>query len=152
MTECYLKPDVCAECGGECCKNLPGAAMPEDFPGDLFTELVKAFKTGKWAVDWWEGDPREDKMELSKAYFIRPATTDSKFIYDPAWSPARCVFLADAGCELEPEKRPTGCRLLEPKHPHGHCEAHGATKQQAAIAWLPYTEIIEAAVSEAEEE
>lgn len=142
----FLNEQRCKECGGCCCQRLPGATLPEDFQEPLLESLVTAFSTGKWAVDWWEGDPT-GKNKISMAYFIRPATKGNEGkIKDPSWG-GECVFLTENGCILSPEDRPAGCRLLEPKPKEEACKVHGATKQKCAIAWIPYTEIIDKAIT-----
>lgn len=146
MARSYERPDVCGACGGNCCKSMPGAAMPSDFGSsaeEIAANLSDAFATGKWAIDWWEGDPRDDGGDdLDRAYFIRPATTGGRGLFDPSWG-GRCVFLGDAGCEIF-ERRPSGCRGLEPSPPD--CKVQHSGKQDAAIAWLPlHNEILESA-------
>ena len=132
----------CAECGGKCCKGCPGCAWPEDFKEPLLDSLVAAFRSEKWAIDWWEGDPRDGVDELSHGYFVRPAVCDAEGIFDPTWG-GPCVFLTESGCELPPDVRPKNCRMLEAKTKD--CQYHGEhdkPKQDAAIAWIPYQAII----------
>ena len=127
MTE-YVNEEMCAACGGQCCKRLPGIASPEDFSLPDTTQLIEALKSGKWAVDWWEGN--------NPLYFVRPATKDAiGELFDPSWG-GECVFLTEKGCSLPHDQRPSGCRLLEPKEPH--CIAHGAGKEEAGLAWEKY--------------
>ncbi len=137
----YLNAEICKECQGECCKSLPGACLPNDFTEPILISLVKAFESGKYAVDWWERDPRPDKDEISRGYFIRPAIKGAKNLFDPSWGNKICIFLTDEGCELNYDERPAGCRALEPKEDF-RCISHGADKQEASIAWIPYHEDI----------
>ena len=140
MKKNFLNPEICKKCGGKCCKAMPGSAYPEDFKEPLFESLLSAFKSGNWAIDWWEGDPREGKEEVDVAYYIRPRTKDNDALFDPSWG-GECIFLNNNGCILKPEERPQSCRLLEPQE-NGECIHHGNIKRGAAIAWLPYTDII----------
>lgn len=91
LSGCYLKPEICALCGGACCRHMPGAAFPTDF-GSPFNprKLDEAIGSGYWAIDWWEGDPRIKKDELGRAYFVR-ARVKGKPIIDPSWG-GECVF------------------------------------------------------------
>ena len=133
----FIDKVTCTECGGECCKNLPGACLPSDFglPGS-FTKLDKAFESGRYCIDWWEGDPREGKTEYEHGYFVRPATKNRIGTkYDPSWG-GECNFLTENNCELEPNDRPSVCQNLEPIR-EDDCIAH-IDRQYAAIAWLPY--------------
>lgn len=140
----YINKQLCMECGGGCCKSLPGCALPEDFGPDILKGLTEAFQSNKWAIDWWEGDPT-GKHKIDKAYFIRPRIKGIETIFYCAWS-GQCTFLSDKGCTLSHESRPSECRLLEPNE--GDCISHGATKREAAIIWLPYHDIIHKAVEQ----
>lgn len=130
---------ICTDCGGACCKHLPGSAYPEDFGND-FEQVKAALATGRWAIDWWDGDPRNGKDELGSANFVRPAIKGYEGrLYHGAWG-GECTFLGPDGCELKSKKRPRECRLLEPQEGKGKCKMHqNCGKQDAAIAWLPFT-------------
>lgn len=138
----YDDKKTCSACGGRCCKTMPGCAYPEDF-GQALEKLDSALASGRWAIDWWEGDPRPGKDEMSKAYFVRPAVKGHEGrIYHGAWG-GECTFLGPYGCELASDERPRECRHLEPL-PEGVCEMHGdCGKQSAAIAWIPHAEALE---------
>ena len=136
MIEYYPQPELCTTCGGKCCKNIPGATRPSDFKGRQ--QIIEALRGGRYCVDWWEGDPRKRKNTLSRGYFIRPAGKGFEGrLLDPSWGGIGCTFLTDTGCSLEPEQRPTQCRLLEPDAT-GHCIDHSGGKREAAIAWLKH--------------
>ena len=131
--------NICSKCGGKCCKLMPGACYPEDFglPND-HSKLNATLSCGKYAIDWWEGDARDDFEELLKTYFVRPATKNKEgVLYDPSWG-GPCIFLSDDGCTLDADERPLNCKKLEPKE-NEKCILHdGVSKQNAAIAWIPY--------------
>jgi Fe-S-cluster containining protein len=140
MKKNYLNVELCKKCGGKCCKRFPGIAYPEDFKKPLKDSLLKAFTSGNWAIDWYEGDPT-GKDELSKAFFIRPKIKDVKELFDPSWG-GECIFLTKDGCILNPNERPKGCRMLE-SISLKNCILHAAKdKKDAAMAWLPYTKMI----------
>lgn len=132
----YYNEKICKECGGNCCKFLPGCAIPEDiiklYPEcrSLECAVEKALLSGKWSIDWYEA--RESK------YFLRPAInykrtyttglktkniphtfaglvkTGKDLIFDPAWH-GHCIFLTDKGCKLSKDYRPDQCKRLKPK-------------------------------------
>jgi len=149
VRENFLNTEICKKCGGKCCKRMPGSAYPEDFKKPLLDSLLIAFESGDWAIDWWEGDPT-DKDDLEKAYYIRPRTKDNNDLFDPSWG-GECIFLNKDGCILKPKERPQSCRLLEPKE-NGECVNHNNSKRGAAIAWLPYTDIILKAAKQIDKE
>jgi len=139
----YLNPKICKECGGACCNFFPGECYPEDFGDPLLENLIKAFESGKWAIDWWEGDPRPEEDKLERAYYIRPSLKGVNRLFDPSWG-GECIFLNNDRCILSPEERPKSCRMLEPKPKGEDCIHHDGTggKREAAIAWLPFTDVI----------
>lgn len=139
-------PEICSLCKGKCCKELPGCCFPEDFGEPLEEKAKIALASGKYAIDWWEGDPRENQEELSAAMFIRPAIKGKEGILaDPSWG-GECTFLTKMGCSLPADSRPTGCKTLEPKRINDKtlkCVGHpGSDKREAAIAWIPYQEFL----------
>lgn len=148
MAPSFEHPDLCASCGGSCCRQMPGAAMPEDFGDSLETietSLREALSSGRWAIDWWEGDPREgdprDGSErLLGAYFARPAVRGSDGLFDT--TVGTCTFLGDHGCTIF-DARPSGCRGLKPSRSFPQdCAVQHSSKRDAAIAWIPYMELL----------
>jgi hypothetical protein len=150
----YENADLCRKCGGRCCKLLPGTAHPQDFglPGENGEQKVKeALGGGRWAIDWWVGDPRDDAgaYGLRDCYFVRPATKgkDGKLL-DPSRG-GTCTFLGKNGCTIEADARPTNCKLLEPGEKE--CIYHGKVenpKQDGALEWIPYQGLLRAITEE----
>jgi len=143
----YDNPTLCTECGGKCCKKIPGPAHPSDFgcpKRGWKKNLETALQSGKWAIDWWEGDPRPGGSELYRVYYVRPATKGNEGIrFDASWG-GECTFLGDTGCTLSSEGRPTVCRLVEPKA-KGNCKYHGKykhDKRDSAIKWIPHQKLL----------
>lgn len=145
----YEDIEICKKCGGNCCKRMPGIYYPKDFGNtekEIFDNLKKAFRKGYTAVDWWDNYEDENGNEFD-AYFIRPKTKDKwEVIKDPSWG-GECIYLAENGCRLKYEDRPTVCRLLEPKS-DGKCITHSLYKKKIAEKWLPYNELIDKAIRE----
>ena len=135
MKKVILNTDLCAKCRGRCCQSLPGCAMPEDFKPNVKETVLAALVSGQFAIDWFEGDPRDGRDELDRAYFVRPATTSGRRVFDASLG-GICVFWRPSGCLLEPTDRPAGCRLVIPQ-PDQNCTCE-ITKRVAAIAWLDY--------------
>lgn len=148
----FINKAVCEKCGGACCKHAAGACLPSDFgstAGEIEQNVRAAVATGKYAIDWWEGDPRDDKDwtdpdALSRAYFVRPAHVGASHPRDPSWG-GTCVFHGPKGCALEHDKRPSVCRALEPITGPNDCKMHlkGGAKRGPAIAWIPFTDVLE---------
>ena len=141
----YSKPDSCAQCGCECCKRLPGSVHPDDVSQEQVAEMLAS---GRWAIDWWEGDPREDfdkNKELECAEYLRPAIKGMEGKRrDASWG-GECTFLTPSGCSLHETKRPRECIDLEPGEGFGdsECHTHDWSKQKIAIAWISYQHWLE---------
>jgi Fe-S-cluster containining protein len=113
----------CASCG-VCCKQIPGHYLPEDFD-DLETELPQLIEQGMVAVT---------RHAKTGVVIVRPEMIGSHRWIDPD---TRCVNLGPDGCTLE--KRPTGCRMLEPTPWVSKCRQHGTT---APDAWKAHQELL----------
>lgn len=146
--EVITNQDVCTDCGGKCCQAQPGAAYPEDFGRfrmEIKRNLTAALVTGYWCIDWWEGDAREGMRELSITEYIRPADIlHVGEIRHASWGGQCSLWTAKYGCGLKPQERPRECRMLKPRPtPGDNCITHdGTDKQAAAIAWIPYHDLI----------
>lgn len=144
----YTDEELCAACQGACCKYYAGSALPDDFESISVSALTELLSSGKWALDAWDGDPREGMSIYDEAYFIRPAHTNAIGKVIDISSGGVCVFLTPTGCELPSDKRPAGCRMLKPGK--DRCVPIGATSREAAIAWLPHTRALLEAANRAE--
>ena len=134
---------ICSGCG-KCCKAYSGCVFPHQLKEVTEESIREMIKKG-YCFDWWEGDPREDSYELSRAYFMRPQHKNAiGKITDPSWG-GECVFHSDdTGCSLSFDERPLTCQSLVPQlNRHCKLEDEGTNKKGAALAWLPYDEIIE---------
>jgi len=103
--------EVCAKCGGKCCKAMPGRCLPEDirreFPSQNTIESVKkALSSKKYQIDRWEGD--------NPKYYVRPRTKGNTEIFNFSWG-GECIFLTKTGCRLSFNRRPFQCRDLVPR-------------------------------------
>lgn len=142
----YENKAICKKCQGKCCKAYAGIAYPADFDKDLRPMIIAkriatALKSGQWAIDYWEGDLKG----IDCPRFIRPAHKNAPGkLIDPSWG-GECIFLTESGCKLEYTDRPYGCRNLEPIT--DNCKYHGIEsndqKEDAALVWIPYQDIIE---------
>ena len=141
----YEKKELCAACGGKCCKGMPGSAFPSDFGELLLDALVEKFQSGLWVIDWWEGDPRGKGYRMAQSYFVRPAIKGANALFHPSWG-GECIFLSEDGCTLPSDERPLGCKRLEPGG-HSPCMYHGDgtgknAKHEGALAWLKHQLVI----------
>lgn len=149
--------DTCRACGGQCCKTLPGAYLPEQLDE---SSLAAGLADGRFVLAWWEGDPRPDKNcfdvdcdgscprcldpeRLRRAYYVRPRNVNSPTGPFDATTLGACTLLGPAGCTLTFASRPSGCQnLLANKANPGDCTAYAVPtksfKHYAALAWVPH--------------
>lgn len=162
--------EVCKKCGGNCCKNMPGAYSPEDlFKGEEITkESIKRLimESDNLSIDRWEAD-EEYGEEL---YYIRPklvsrkpgmsdwfdlltlaigkCDSEKKVDFAIVTDNHQCYFLGENGCKLSYDQRPKNCRDLIP-NPENGCyikevkEQNMSEKLYYAKMWEPYSEMIE---------
>ncbi|MBP3917306.1 hypothetical protein [Clostridium sp.] len=133
----YEDLELCKKCGGGCCKRMGCHFSPDDFAEITYESLKSKIDEGNISIDWWEGDPTGND-KLSRAYFLR---VRNKFapIVDPSFG-GICSLLTNDGCPLPFEKRPKGGRMLIPSETGCVLEY---SKQQVAIDWLEYTDILQ---------
>lgn len=132
MKEFRKNPAICGRCGGHCCRQMPGAAVPADFDHDV-GRVIRALASGLWAIDWWEAE--------RPGYYLRPAIFGRQGeLFHRSWG-GSCVFLGPRGCRLR--RRPAQCRNLEPRA-DGECHLHGLTKRAVARAWGHWRSVFEA--------
>lgn len=149
-------PDICKKCKHPCCTSMGCEIFPVDLIkkyGEVSLEVIeKLFATGYVSLDWWEGDPRPDKSELPRGYFLRMRNVGAPIV-DPSYRGQCMLYDPDKGCKLSFENRPLGGRLLVP-HPDGECNYDGFEnsimvleypKQNIALHWFHYYDILEEA-------
>lgn len=134
---------VCAQCGGKCCKLYPGITSPEDWgapdQAQMRQRIRAALNSGDYEFDDWFGDPTKESGGEFDVRMIRPKA-QRRMGYKGEWD--RCKLLKDAGCSLPYEQRPKQCRELAPGSVTGeHCKDQ-FSKQQAAIDWMPYQDLL----------
>lgn len=139
---------ACQMCTARCCSHIPGSVFPAQLEEITANNILKLLHNG-YCVDWWENDPRPNKDELSRAYYLRPSMKGFEHrVKDPSYGGYDCVFLTPAGCKHEFENRPLECQGLIPNENHpGNCVGTlKISKRDSAIAWIPYQSFIEQAI------
>jgi Fe-S-cluster containining protein len=149
----YFNYSNCKKCGGRCCQSMAGSYHPDDFKAHPVINacLIKLhLHTGKYAIDWWEGDPTDGKRQ--KTYYLRPRHKNEPAIKG-SWG-GHCIhWTAKKGCDLKESERPYECRMLVPK-PTFQCSTLAkdkADKKNCAIAWYPYQAEFDKAIETYEE-
>jgi len=148
--EGYQPTSKCAECGGECCKEMPGSVVPQDLGKDVRSRAKEMLESGDYQLDWWEGDVTGG--ERDRSLYMRPSVVGNRDLQYGSWGNDPCVFLTATGCRLPFEDRPHGCRMLEPTANGCICHSgHTSDKENAAIQWYPLNDMLEEICREIEE-
>jgi Fe-S-cluster containining protein len=150
------RPDLCAACGGACCRTRPGIEAPGRFLAaeDAAAALAAALRSRDWllaehvGVPWVNGVPPPDEERYRVLRYPRPATVAERAAgtpLPPGGDFADCVFLAEAGCRLPCHARPRMCRSLAPSA-DGDCVAAWG-RREAALAWREHQDVVAAALA-----
>ena len=149
------RPDLCAACGGACCRTRPGIEAPGRFLAaeDPAEALAAALRSRDWllaehvGIPWRDGVPPPDEERYRVLRYPRPATVAERAAGGPLppGEFADCVFLSPSGCRLPFQERPRMCRSLQPSA-DGDCVA-AWDRRSAALAWREHQGMIAAALS-----
>lgn len=129
----YEPSRQCSTCKGKCCQNMPGHYSPTDFSDLSFEGLKAKIEQGNIAIDWWSKDG-------AKEYYLR-ARHHGEGVVHGSWG-GICVNLSPAGCRLDWNERPLGCRNLKPReNSRGDCKGT-YTKEQSKEDWKAYDSVL----------
>jgi hypothetical protein len=143
-------PEICADCGGYCCKIMPGCSRPQEFgstPQEIKENVEKALRSQKYAIDWYERGEDDEVGDDVEMYYLRPATMmHAGRIFDPSFG-GICIFFEATGCMLPFDDRPYDCQNLKPEKGKGTCgyekDDDQNAKYMAALAWKPYWDMLQ---------
>lgn len=118
--EGYRETEMCARCGGSCCRVQAGHCLPSEFES---AEAVRAaVVSGKYTIVLLLD-------EHIMARVVRPHYKDPE-------RRTGCIFHREDGCELPFSERPYGCRMLKPRERDTElCEPQGITIEEAGKMW-----------------
>lgn len=145
----YYNYELCKACGGQCCTRCAGSYIPSDFKEPITPEfIVGLLKSGKFAIDWWDGDAMGKGG--SSTHYIRPRHVNEGAIRG-SWGGVCVNWHKTNGCSLTEQDRPFQCRKLVPTlvgKDDYKCKTKKedkASKQDCAIAWYNHQEVIQKA-------
>lgn len=145
-------PDHCRACGGNCCQNAPGIALPSDFgPRETMKDAIVGYLRSRyWSIDWWEGDT-EEGGNLHQVYYVRPATVHCiGKVRDASWGGTCSLWSKDHGCSLAFANRPHECRHLRGVPLiDGKRQCVGESKEWYCKQWREFQEEVIEAMNEA---
>lgn len=105
--------DLCAPCGGKCCKRAPGKYVPSDFGAskdEIIANVAAALAAGTTALDYYEAHD-----DIPNIYFPRPAIVGYEGMQVHASWGGQCTHLQPNGCAMTFARRPFQCRILQPR-------------------------------------
>lgn len=140
LNEKFCNKEECAKCGGQCCKRMGCHFRPQDFKEFSVESMINFINESQCiSIDWWEGNPLDETDEsIDRTYFLRIQNEGAQII-DGAWI-GKCKILESNGCPLIDEYRPWGGYSLTPNI-DGECPTE-YTKQQCAIDWMKYQDVL----------
>ncbi len=116
---------------------MPGSMSPYDLPQPWQPQVEQLLRSGKWCLDWWDGDT--DPMGgMEQVYYLRPTIKGrEQQVFHAGWG-GECTMLGPQGCTLPREEMPTGCRNLVPRAKAGMPCTGTYDKEQVAQDWRPH--------------
>lgn len=143
-TEETTNPNLCAKCGGECCKGCGCHFSPEDFEDTSFEGLKRELEKGYISIDRVDGRAF-DRPEMF--FILRIRNRGARIVYLNYERGEPCILLTEKGCKLSYTKRPTGGRLLIPvavKYKGLTClNCQSAyTIEDCCMEWRPYQQVL----------
>lgn len=142
VDESLCDKEMCAKCGGRCCKRMGCHFRPQDFKNLTAQSLIDFIDESQCvSIDWWEGNPLDENDEsIERTYFLRVRNKDGRIV-EGAWV-GECKLLETNGCPLSDEYRPHGGYTLVPaKDADSECVSE-YTKQQCVTEWLQYQDVL----------
>lgn len=107
-----INHEICAECGGECCKRCGCEFSPDDFSEISFEFLKKEIQKGYITIEYING---EIVHQDNGSYILRVRNKEDSIV-KYHFSKGPCILLGEKGCKLSDDKRPAGGRLLRPSN------------------------------------
>jgi len=141
-----VNAQICAECGGECCKRCGCHFSPDDFEEISFDFLKKEIEKGYITITFFSA---ENLHRDIGAYILRVRNQNTPIVYSGT-KESPCILLTENGCKLSYEDRPSGGKLLIPEKKlkfifnkeQRICPSRYSTRD-CCYEWLPHKEILE---------
>ena len=132
----YENKNICAECGGRCCKKSGCDYFITDFESMSTAYLEEFLKQGYASIV-----ALLNVDELNGRYIIEPVLTirarnKNRDIIDLVSMKTECMSLTETGCKFDITKRPSGGSTFMPKE-NGKCE-ETVSKLEEVKKFLPY--------------
>lgn len=129
--------NICAECGGECCKGGGCAYLSTDFEA-LKTEVIEeALATGRLSITAsLKFEYTKNGIPTANAILYLRARNIGKGEIDLVSVPTACASLEEKGCHFDINSRPSDGAAIIPDA-NKKCQSI-ITRNELLTTWLPY--------------
>jgi len=134
--------DICAKCGGLCCKKCGCDYFVSDFTNFKLDYLIEVLNTGRVSVVAFlnfENLPN-GKLICNPFLYLRARNINRDAI-DLLSFKTTCASLEEHGCYFDLEHRPSGGSSLIPKE-DGKCY-NNVDRLEEILKWAPYQKLLE---------
>ena len=139
-----VNPEICKECGGQCCKRCGCNFSPDDFQEISFEYLRQQMEKGYISIDYVDG---ETFYRSWGVYILRVRNQERPIVDTEYVRRTPCVLWTEKGCKLDYEHRPSSGRLMIPSKKiekitgERICPTSYSTKQ-CCDEWRPYQDVL----------
>jgi len=139
IMEKYTNYDMCKTCGGKCCQENGCVYLPQDFKSLDFEYLKNEIDKGYISISGqpFSGFRNDDAWSYLLCLRARNVNAD---VVDLLTSGGPCSLLADTGCQLSEEDRPSLGLLVKPTKIGGPCKRMYDT--DVCLQWLDYAQVL----------
>lgn len=138
----YTNRELCAECGGKCCRNGGGIYAPEDFEVLTFNSILKLYYENR--IMFY---PVFDSKNKRAGFILRvPQKGCDKIQRQVNPEKGECAFWKEnVGCTCKDyHSRPRGCKLMIPQEKRGELACIPIYNEEEALEeWLRYESIVD---------
>lgn len=133
--------DICAKCGGLCCKKCGCDYFVSDFENMKLDYLIEILKTGRVSVVSFIEFERlpNGKLVCNPTLYLRARNVNRNEV-DLLSFKTTCASLEENGCHFDINNRPSGGSTLIPCE-DGPCYNKG-DRLEELLKWIPYQKVL----------
>lgn len=133
--------DLCAKCGGFCCKKSGCDYVPSDFNSLAMNDIIELLNSNNISiVSQLMFDKLSNGKLVCQPFLYLRARNTGRDAIDLFSFKTKCSLLTDTGCKLSYEERPTGGKNLIPKE-NMKCY-HTNNPQEDMKKWEAYQKVL----------
>ena len=141
IKDAHEDKDICAKCGGMCCKKSGCDYSAEDFNSTKFNYLLDLLKTKNISiVSFADFCTLNNGQLVNRPFLYIRARNQGRGPVDLFSFKTVCSNLTDTGCSLSSEDRPSGGKNLIPSKDHA-CEP-AVNPFEIVSTWKPHQDTL----------